>query len=253
MIILKKTIFTILALILCLSVLFTGCKKSDSTPGGVVDAGEGEVILTPDIDIQEGEATSEADLGLGVDVFLSNKYYLEGVVYSGSDGIPVKLATDGKNLQFTTDFAVEQSKIVFGLIVLDDLTYVTLPESKKYTKLSDDLLGMMDMEDIVSVSEFQSIQGENNEDGKVTQNKVTINGEAGLCTTYTFQDTTVKLYSIGDKLVQVENYDEKGVRTMIIEVSSISAQIPSNQLTLKGLEEVGATSFFSSLISAAAG
>ena len=112
---------------------------------------------------------------------------------------------------------------------------------------------MMDMEDIVSVSEFQSIQGENNEDGKVTQNKVTINGEAGLCTTYTFQDTTVKLYSIGDKLVQVENYDEKGVRTMIIEVSSISAQIPSNQLTLKGLEEVGATSFFSSLISAAAG
>ncbi len=249
----KKTICTILALILCMTALFTGCKKPDATPGGVVDNGDGAVVVTPDIEIQEGESTVEENLGLGVDIFLTNKYYLEGTVYSGSDGIPVKLATDGKNLQFTTDFAVEQSKIVFGLAVLDDVTYVTLPTQKKYTKLSKELLGMMDMEDVISVTEFQTIKDGENEQGKVTQLRVTINGTAGLCTIYTFQDTTIKLYSIGDKLVQIENFDENGVKTMIIEVDNISAQIPSDQLTLKGLEEAGAASFFSSLISAAAG
>ncbi len=236
-----------------MTALFTGCKKTDSTPGGVVDTGDGAVVVSPDIEIQEGESTVEENLGLGVDVFLTNKYYLEGTVYSGSDGIPVKLATDGKNLQFTTDFAVDQSKIVFGLIVLDEVTYVTLPSQKKYTKLSKELLGMMDMEDVISVTEFQTIKDGEDEQGKVTQLKVTINGAAGLCTIYTFQDTTIKLYSIGDKLVQIENFDENGVKTMIIEVDSISAQIPSDQLTLKGLEEAGAASFFSSLISAAAG
>lgn len=236
-----------------MTALFTGCKKPDATPGGVVDNGDGAVVVTPDIEIQEGESTVEENLGLGVDIFLTNKYYLEGTVYSGSDGIPVKLATDGKNLQFTTDFAVEQSKIVFGLAVLDDVTYVTLPTQKKYTKLSKELLGMMDMEDVISVTEFQTIKDGENEQGKVTQLRVTINGTAGLCTIYTFQDTTIKLYSIGDKLVQIENFDENGVKTMIIEVDNISAQIPSDQLTLKGLEEAGAASFFSSLISAAAG
>ncbi len=249
----KKTICTILALILCMTALFTGCKKTDATPGGVVDNGDGAVVVTPDIEIQEGESTVEENLGLGVDIFLTNKYYLEGTVYSGSDGIPVKLATDGKNLQFTTDFAVEQSKIVFGLAVLDDVTYVTLPTQKKYTKLSKELLGMMDMEDVISVTEFQTIKDGEDEQGKVTQLRVSINGTAGLCTIYTFQDTTIKLYSIGDKLVQIENFDENGVKTMIIEVDNISAQIPSDQLTLKGLEEAGAASFFSSLISAAAG
>lgn len=236
-----------------MTALFTGCKKTDATPGGVVDNGDGAVVVTPDIEIQEGESTVEENLGLGVDIFLTNKYYLEGTVYSGSDGIPVKLATDGKNLQFTTDFAVEQSKIVFGLAVLDDVTYVTLPTQKKYTKLSKELLGMMDMEDVISVTEFQTIKDGEDEQGKVTQLRVSINGTAGLCTIYTFQDTTIKLYSIGDKLVQIENFDENGVKTMIIEVDNISAQIPSDQLTLKGLEEAGAASFFSSLISAAAG
>ena len=236
-----------------MTALFTGCKKTDATPGGVVDNGDGAVVVTPDIEIQEGESTVEENLGLGVDIFLTNKYYLEGTVYSGSDGIPVKLATDGKNLQFTTDFAVEQSKIVFGLAVLDDVTYVTLPTQKKYTKLSKELLGMMDMEDVISVTEFQTIKDGEDEQGKATQLSVTINGAAGLCTIYTFQDTTIKLYSIGDKLVQIENFDENGVKTMIIEVDNISAQIPSDQLTLKGLEEAGAASFFSSLISAAAG
>ena len=252
MIILKKTICTLLALILCMTALFTGCKKSDDPQGGVVDAGNGEVVLTPENDIQMGESTSQADLGQELDIFLTNKYYLEGTVYSGSDSMPVKLATDGKNLQFTTDFAVEQSKIVFGLIVLDDVTYVTLPSQKKYTKLSQELLGMMDMDDVISVTEFQTIKDGEDEQGKVTQYKVTFNGEAGLCTTYTFKDTRIDLYSIGDKLVQIDNFDEKGVKTMIIDVDNISAQIPSDQLTLKGLEEAGATSFFSALMSSVA-
>ncbi len=255
---LKKTLCAILALVLCMSVFFTGC-KDNTTPGGVVDASDNENVqtaapITPDLEIEEGATTVEDDLGAGVEIFLTNKYFLEGTVYSGGEEpIPVKLATDGTNLQFTTDFAVEDMKISFGIIVIDEVTYVTLPGQKKYAELSDRLLAMMDMEDVISVSEFQTIKEGSDEKASITQYSVTINGEAGLCTVYTFEDTIIKLYSIGDKLIQIENFDENGAVTMQIVVDSISSQIPSDQLTLKGLEKASPTSFFSALIGAATG
>ncbi len=249
----KKTISVIFALLLCVSVLFTGCNKGETPQGGVVDMQDYDenapVVVKPDISIQEGETVAEVTLGAGVETFISNAYYLEGNIYSGSEGaMPVKLATDGKNLQFTTDFAIEETaKIVFGVIVLDEKTYVTLPEKKQYTELSDTLLKMLSMDDIISVSEFQTIKAEE-EAGNVTYTSVTINGQAGLCTTYTYEDTIVKLYSIGDQLIEVDNCNMEGVPTMIIEVKSITNQIPSDQLTLKGLTQASATSFFASLI-----
>lgn len=254
----KKVLCVVFALLLCMSVFFTGCDDSNS-PGGVVDASDNEdvqnaVDVTPDLEIEEGATITEDDLGAGVEIFLTNKYYLSGTVYSGGEEpIPVKLATDGTNLQFTTDFAVEDMKISFGIVVIDDVTYVTLPGEKKYAELSDTLLAMMDMEDIISVSEFQTIKEGEDEQASISQYSVTINGEAGLCTVYTFQDTVIKLYSIGDKLIQIENFDENDQVTMQIVVDSITGQIPSDQLTLKGLEEASPTSFFSALIGAATG
>ena len=253
MIILKKTISVIFALLLCVSVLFTGCNKGETPQGGVVDMQNYDenapVVVKPEISIQEGETVAEVQLGAGVEAFISNAYYLEGNIYSGSEGaMPVKLATDGKNLQFTTDFAIEDTaKIVFGVIVLDEKTYVTLPEKKQYTELSDTLLKMLDMDSFMSAAEFQTIKGDE-ESGTVTYTKVTINGQEGLCTTYTYADSIVKLYSIGDQLIEVDNCNMEGVPTMIIEVKSITSQIPSDQLTLKGLTQASATSFFASLI-----
>lgn len=254
----KKTLCAVFALLLCMTLLFTGC-NDNTTPGGVVDvSGEDNVQtvtpITPDLEIEEGATIAEDDLGAGVEIFLTNKYYLEGTVYSGGEEpIPVKLATDGNNLQFTTDFAVDAMKISFGIMVIDDVTYVTLPVQKKYSELSDKLLAMMDMEDVISVSEFQTIKEGEDEQASISQYSVTINGEAGLCTVYTFEETIIKLYSIGDKLIQIENFDDKGAVTMQIVVDSITSQIPADQLTLKGLEKTSPTSFFSALIGAAAG
>lgn len=247
----KKILCVIIALLMCVAVLFTGC-GDNATPGGVVDASDGadsnEVILS-DNKIEEGETTVEENLGLGVETFLSGKYYLEGVVYSEGEAMPVLLATDGVNYQFTANY----SGIAFGMLILDGSTYVVLPKTKQYTELSETLISALDLEGGLGVNDFQIIvdEGNSNDSAALSQYSVTINGEAGLCTVYTFEDTEFKLYSIGDKLIQVENYEKDGTMIMQIVVDELSAQIPSDQLTLKGLEKASVTSFIQSFVSSA--
>ncbi len=242
----KKSICAILALLFCVTVLFAGC-SDNSTPGGVVD--NSNIADTPvdnnanaqsDIKIEEGESTVQNDLGTGVDLFIGGKYFLEGTIYSEGEAMPVSMATDGANVQLTANI----SGISFGVLVLGDKTYAVLPKANTYTELSDMLISALGIEDSISVSEFQDIRNEQNDtDADISQYAVTINGEDGLCTIYTYDDTVVKLYSIGDTLIQVENYDMNGTMTMQIVVDSITSQIPSNQLTLKGMEEASVTSF----------
>lgn len=276
----KKFLCVTIALLLSVAVLFAGC--TDDTPkGGVVDQTGDEQIVDvdnnnvnnannnennnvnnnlndngnnsinnddapkSDIEIEEVETVVEQQLGLGAETFLSGNYYLEGVVYSAGEVMPVILATDGENYQFTANY----SGVSFGMLLLGDATYVVLPETKQYTPLSERLIAALDIEDSLSVNDFQITKNETVDgDSEVTQFAVTIDGEPGLCTIYDFGDSSIKLYSIGDKLVQVENYEADGSLSMQIVIDEILAQIPSDMLTLKGLEEASVTSFIQSFI-----
>ena len=246
----KKFICVILALLMSVAVLFTGC--GDNVTGGVVDvsgADDSNEVVFSDNKIEEGETTVEENLGIGVETFLSGKYYLEGVVYSEGEAMPVLLATDGTNYQFTANY----SGIAFGMLILDGSTYVVLPKTNQYTELSDTLIKALDLDSGLSVNDFQIIvdEGNDNSTASLSQYSVTINGDAGLCTVYTFEDSEFKLYSIGDKLIQIENYDKDGTMIMQIVVDELTAQIPADQLTLNGLEKASVTSFIQSFISSA--
>ena len=246
----KKFICVILALLMSVAVLFTGC--GDNVTGGVVDvsgADDSNEVVLSDNKIEEGETTVEENLGIGVETFLSGKYYLEGVVYSEGEAMPVLLATDGTNYQFTANY----SGIAFGMLILDGSTYVVLPKTNQYTELSDTLIKALDLDSGLSVNDFQIIvdEGNDNSTASLSQYSVTINGDAGLCTVYTFEDSEFKLYSIGDKLIQIENYDKDGTMIMQIVVDELTAQIPADQLTLNGLEKASVTSFIQSFISSA--
>ncbi len=249
----KKAFIAVIACLMCMCILFTGCNKSPE--GGVEHASEdsmpvGNENVQSDIKIEEGATTHENDLGTGVELFISGKYYLEGTIYSEGEAMPVTMSTDGTNVQLTANI----SGISFGVLVLGDKTYAVLPRTNQYTELSDMLIKALGIEDSISVSEFQDIRNEESDDtADITQYAVTINGDPGLCTIYTYDDTIVKLYSIGDKLIQVENYDLSGAMTMQIVVDSITSQIPSTQLTLKGLEEASVTSFIKSFMGSITG
>lgn len=244
----KKSFIAILAVMLCFVFVFAGCNSSDKPTGNIVDNSdpvEQEKLVFSDIKIEEGETVAESNLGAEVELFQSGVYYLEGTIYSSGEAMPVLLATDGTNVELTATV----SGMSFGILVLEDATYVIQPNAKIYTELSDALIKALGIDDSFNVSEFQSIRDEeNDETAKIKQMAVTINGENGLCTEYIYEDTFVKLYSIGDKLVQVENYDMDGTLSMQIVVDSITSQIPSDQLTLKGLSQASVTSFISSFV-----
>ena len=236
---------------------FAGCSDNTTKPGGVVDvSGDNsdnkEIILSDNkIEEVEGEVetVAETSLGLDVETYISGTYYLEGVFYGEGEAIPVQMATDGKSCHFTATY----SGIALGLLVIDNATYVVLPKTKQYTEISETLLNLLDLDNGLGVDDFQKIaaEGFSNTGSKMSQYAVTINGESGLCTVFTFEKSEFKLYSIGDKLIQLENYDADGTMIMQIAVNSISSQIPADQLTLNGLEKASVTSFIQSFVASA--
>lgn len=254
----KKSLCVIIAVIMCMAFVFAGCQPDD-TQGSVVDHSSPENYAfgnannngnndgTPvisDIEIEEGETVSQASLGTETELFLKSNYYLEGTIYTDGEKLPAIIATDGYNLELTA----MMGGISIGILILDDQTYTVNPKTKSYTELSDMLVRTLGLNNI-DMSSFQNVRDDDNLDANIVQNAVTINGEPGICSDYVYNDTSIKLYSIGDKLVQVENYDEKGNLTMQIVVDSITGQIPADQLTLKGLTQQSIPAFLSSFIS----
>lgn len=251
----KKAFSAIIAILLCMIFVFAGCKNVHTTPGSLVDNSEqgadNEVqYLQSDVKIQEGETTYEEQLGKGVDTFLSGTYCLDGTIYSDGDAVPVVLSFDGDNKNI--EIMVDLNPLNFGVLILDDSTYVVLPTAKKYTELSNTLLSAIGLGDTMSVADLDAIRhsgADADEDAKRVQTAVTINGTPGLCTEYVYDDTIIRLYSIGDELIQVENYDENNKLTMQIVVNSITDQIPADHLTLKGFSKVSVSAFLASMLS----
>lgn len=246
----KKTLCVLIALMLCVAVAFSGC-NDDSVPGSVEDNSaaaveEGLGDVRSDNQIEEGESVSEKYIGSQVETFINGSYYMEGTIYSSGEAMPVKLATDGTNFHFTTSM----SNISIGVLILDDVTYLIQPTANVYTELSENLVAALGIEEEFDVAELTNFRVEDidNTVSKINQSAVTINGEAGLCNEYVYDETTVRLYSIGDKLIQVDNYNSEGVLTMQIVVDTIAETIPSTQLTLKGMEKASITSFISSFM-----
>lgn len=255
-IIVKRTVYILFALLMCFALVFTGCNSSSNTGGSVsqADGDNNEVIAVneelgyeSDNEIVEQETTYEAELGEEIELFISSNYYLEGTMYStGEAGYPMTLATDGTNIQLST--SVENISI--GFLLLDDVTYIIEPTTSEYTELNSAFLSAMGMDDI-NLDEFKSLDTSEDTINEAieTQTKVLINGEEGLCTTFTYTDTTIKLYTVDQKLVQVNYYDETDTLTTQLVISSISATIPADQLTLKGMTEVSVYTFIKSMTS----
>ncbi len=247
MIILKKSIVASIALLLCFSFVFAGCGRSS----GSVEQESTQPFMQSDNNIVMGEDTSvpESELGKDVTVFMAGKYYIDGTIYTDGQAMPMKLATDGNNVEMNATY----SNINVGFLYLDDKTYIVIPQTGEYTELNETLLKIIGIDSkTLSMDEFTALKDEKNDVPTVTQYNVTINGEPGLCSYYTYDDTIVRLYSIGDKLIQIENYDANGTLTMQIAVNSITSEIPSNQMTLKGRTEVSALSFSKKFTSAVA-
>lgn len=248
----KKTLCVLMALMLAIAVAFTGC-DNNSVSGSVEDNPGGELIeglgdVKSDILIEEGESISEKYIGSQVQTFIGGNYYLTGTIYSSGSAMKATIATDSKNYHVTPSV----SGISLGVLILDNVTYLIQPDAKIYTELSDTLVKALGIDEEFDVSELTnfSIDDYDSVVSRINQSAVTINGTAGICNEYVYDDVTVRLYSIGDKLVQVDNYNADGVLTMQIVIDDIVDTIPSNQLTLKGLEKASVTNFISSFMTA---
>ena len=236
----KRKLSVLLALMLVIALVFTGCKKEEK-PAGTVEDNPADVVVDndnngigsvkSDIQIEEGESIVEKHVAKDVQTFLTGHYTLKGTIYSDDAATPWTIATDGKNYHVTTS----SQGLSFGVLIIDDVTYLVQPSAKTYTELTN-----FKVEDI------------DNTISKINQSAVTINGQEGVCNEYFYDEISAKLYSIGDKLIQIDNYDADGALTMQIVVDEISPDIAPDTLTLNGLEKASITSFISSIMKSAA-
>lgn len=242
----KKAFSAVVAILLCSVFVLSGCNDNNTNTPGSVDFGDDKPIS--DIKIVEGETIYEEKVAKEAEIFMNGFYSMKATIYSSGQKIPVLLAQDGKNIEF----ALEAGSLSFGVLLLDEASYIILPSTKEYTELSDSFMKLLGLDD-VKLSDLQSIRNdEGSDDGKHRQSSVTINGKPGVCNEFDYDSTVIKLYSIDDKLIQIDSYDENGQLSMQIVVDSITDQIPSDQLTIKGYSKVNAQSFIKMLTNLAA-
>ncbi len=237
----KKIMSVIFALLICTTFVLTGCKdKNTVSPDSELVTDEnllGSIHQANEI-ASPGETVSEVQTAADIQTFINGVFYLEGTMYTedSDDGMNVNIAMNGQQaIQITTTM----SGIYLGIYHEGDKTYVINVAQNTYLELTDSIRKMLGLDDLDMSVDLSS------DDGAVTKYyNVKINGTDGICSEVTSTEGNVtKLYTMGDKLVQVDSYDKDNNLTSRIVVSSITATIPSNQLTLNGLEM--ASSFYS--------
>lgn len=261
-----KNIKSFLALLLCVILAFSfgGCssdkvetpeneettKEKASSENNIPDEnltidsiqGNDEVVS------QEPETPTEITPVDEAEIFVSNKYSLEGTVTNNTDSMKVRITTDGNNLSYVTSMQIDYNQeIEFGMLLIDKTSYLYLPSQKKYTELSEEIITMLGIGDVFDISEFNSVINSDDEPQEKTVTETEINGQSGICTTYLFDTETVKLYSVNNRLIRIEQYDA-GAQEITIEVDSITADVPSEVFALDSLEKTDAAEFFFSLM-----
>ncbi len=259
----KKLFCVMVALMLCAVLVFAGCggNSGSQSGGSVVDNGEVPTIatglgFTSDLEIQSEAAALDGEQPLGpqAQAFLNGVFYFEGTVFTmDNEGMEMKMATDAnKNLQLETTL----QDITITFLILDKQPYLLNNSTKTYIEVNSRLLGMLglDTESLTEISNFTANTNADVDDQTtVIQTPVLINGEEGLCTELSYKtddgkNNSVKLYTIGERLCQAENYDEKGNMTMQMAFKSFSPTIPSDQLTLAGYSKATYYSFLQGLM-----
>lgn len=245
----KKTVSVILAVLMCTALLFTGCSDKNPTDSEQVSDKNlnGSLHTANDIAGEGGEAVSEVSQASDIATFISGKFYLEGTMYTedSKDGMNVNIAMDSAdNGQKAIQITTTMSGIYLGIFYDGSKTYVINIAQKIYLELTDGIRKTLGLGDIDMNMDFST------DDSATTKYyNVTINGEKGICTEVTSSEGTItKLYTIGDKLLQVDSYDKDNTLISRIVVSALSPSIPSNQLTLSGLTKASSFyNFFSSM------
>jgi len=242
----KKTVSVILAVLMCSLVFFAGCNsKPDANINGAESVSDknltGSIHEANKIEIGD-EITGEEPQAGDINTFISGKFYLEGTMYTedSKDGMNVNIAMNSAdNGQKAIQITTTMSGIYLGIYHDGDKTYVINIASKTYLELTEGIRKTLGLGDLDMNMDFSTT------DDNVTKKffNATINGEKGICSEVTSAEGTVtKLYTIGDKLVQVDSHDSSDKLVSRIVVSELSASIPSNQLTLSGLTQ--ASSFY---------
>lgn len=253
----KKKILAIIlsVLLVCMSFASCGGKKDDSknnelnsSPADVSVQNVDDQGIKTDygnasnvkIDANQGstELVDENTVCEEAKIFAGGKFYTNCVIFSGdNDGMECTMACDGKNIQ--ADITVEG--LTLSLLAMDGTAYLLDISNKNYMEVSKTLLSTLGMDDL-DLSLFTNIAQEGIGQSLETANQydVNINNEPGKCIELPDNEGNItKFYCIGDKLIQIEMYDSSNALQMQMTFNSITRDIPSDTLTIKGYNKCG--------------
>lgn len=215
---------------------------ADIDSNGKITAADARRILRIAARIDTGDAPAEIEIPADVKAFTEGTYYITGAIWNNSGKMNIATASDGKSVQMTSYI----DNMQFSILHLDGNAYVLLPQKKSYTELTEQLMKALGVEG--DASDFTDL-GPEEEPSEVLQQDADINGKQGTCTAYVFRNEIIMFFCIGDKLIQIEQYNKTGELLTIIEVDTFTTVIPSGWLTLRGYRHKNIQDFISDFIS----
>lgn len=186
-----------------------------------------------------------------IDTFFSGKFYLDCSI-EGSNDMTVKIATKGKNYEFSSELDGMNISIMYYNYKLH-FKHINSKGEKIYTVFDDEAVDLiesmtgekfdMNFDDILQNFEFASVE--------VTEDPVLTKGEYNgeECDVYTFktESGSTAFSFIDDEIKCIANYTSEGVAKTIIHVNELTEKIPSTMITTKGFTQKNILAFMTAL------
>ncbi len=202
------------------------------------------IVDTTTTQIEEGdqaENTEQVDAALEqIEIFLSQKFYMEGAMYTGSEGNALMMSFDGNDFEWRTNI----DDIEVSVCNLDGILYLKRIGTKQYVELDDNLMGLIGFTTDDLTFNFT---GDSTPEEYATYD-VTINDSAGVCYVYTSESGFSKFYAVDGELVEIDMCDESGNVLTQLTIDVLSSDIPADQLTIKGYEKSSISAIFADMM-----
>lgn len=203
---------------------------------------DGETTTAPQNDPSEN-TTQIADIPENneYDILKTGEFSFLGTMLTGSDEMEANISIGNGKIYFVTDM----DGFELGLYVEDKKTYIYAPQHKKYLKMNSVVAKILqiDPETFIEMTEslgFDKLpplsSAESIKDGSV---------KGVSCKVFTFknaENTSMKAYMKGTRLLKIEYTDKNGAATNSISFTSITAGFP--KMPPDGYEEMGYFEFF---------
>ncbi len=187
------------------------------------------------------DASGAIDMLAQSKIFRSGEYFITGYMGEGSEAVEASLAVTPDTMYAAAQFDLgaemgmgTTGMTAIGFLSTKDGYYLVEDISKTYCLMDEatlQTLGVENAEELFGDANFNELMLQIDENAKPSKTESkTLNGKAVTCYTFTASEGEQKHYvNANGELVRVEDYSTSGTMVNMIDISSITGNVPASK------------------------